>query len=474
MKPSKGGSEGNEDGNPHIDPDTILNMWRESVPQAARHSWYVVDPWPEDAVIVSDWFDVSPTPDDVHLEYVPGLTHQRAATLASAADQQLGSSAANEIRTADSAEVGAPNSVRTARNPKTASSDNKVEVVQAQSSEGLTIEVFRERFSDGSLKVERDVTLDADFNYINHGMYRRWNESGKLIAEGRFDLGRRVDQWTREFARNESKIFAYMPFKLFKEPFTSTANFREGLLHGKWTIEDEEGRIVSEIEYVNGARHGQMTRFYPDGSKMREINFRNGYVDGLYREFNEKGELVVERKYIDGHYVSVKVEEFVSTTRKAETSYLSPRMTIVSTDDWWNAQLCKYGVEKGELVRHGPQAAWHESGKQRFVGEFNRGKAIGEFKWWHENGQLSRVGTYVDGKQNGVWTWWHTDGSKAIHGTYDHGRRMGRWLFWKPGGQLEVSRDLGTNGVPAARDSSEDVQGADGVPDTTPRALDAA
>ena len=352
MKPSKGGTEGNEDGNPHIDPDTILDIWRASVPESVRNSWYVVDPWPEDAVIVSDWFNVSPTPDDARLEYVPGFTRQRAATLASAADR-VGSRAADETLTTDRAEINAPNSA----SPK--NSNNKVEDAQKQSSNDLVVEIFRERFPDGSLRVERNVTLDADFNYVNHGMYRHWNASGELIAEGHFDLGRRVDQWKRVFERDEAKLFARMPFRLFREPFISTANFRDGRLNGKWTIEDGEGRIVSEIGFLDGARHGRMTRFYPDGSKMREVDLQNGFLDGLFREFNERGELVVERKYIDGHFVSVEVEEFVSTTKKAETSLLSPRMTIESSDDWWNAELSKYGVEDGEPVRHGPQAAWH-------------------------------------------------------------------------------------------------------------------
>ncbi|MGI9429654.1 MAG: hypothetical protein ACR2NM_13415, partial [Bythopirellula sp.] len=45
-------------------------------------------------------------------------------------------------------------------------------------------EVFVERFPEGSIKVEREVTLDPEGNYVNHGPWRMWSQAGKLIAEG--------------------------------------------------------------------------------------------------------------------------------------------------------------------------------------------------------------------------------------------------------------------------------------------------
>ena len=48
LRPKAGGAKGNERGNPHVDVDKILAIWRESVPAEAREKWAHVDPAPED------------------------------------------------------------------------------------------------------------------------------------------------------------------------------------------------------------------------------------------------------------------------------------------------------------------------------------------------------------------------------------------------------------------------------------------
>jgi hypothetical protein len=52
LRPRQGGTEGNQRGNPHVDVDTVLAIWRESVPEAVRANWYNIDPPDEDRVEV--------------------------------------------------------------------------------------------------------------------------------------------------------------------------------------------------------------------------------------------------------------------------------------------------------------------------------------------------------------------------------------------------------------------------------------
>jgi len=51
LRPTQGGTRGNEKGNPYINVDTVLAMWRESAPAELRDKWYVVDPAPEDRIL---------------------------------------------------------------------------------------------------------------------------------------------------------------------------------------------------------------------------------------------------------------------------------------------------------------------------------------------------------------------------------------------------------------------------------------
>ena len=44
LQPKPGGKAGNERGNPHVDIDTVLAIWRESVPEDTRDKWANIDP----------------------------------------------------------------------------------------------------------------------------------------------------------------------------------------------------------------------------------------------------------------------------------------------------------------------------------------------------------------------------------------------------------------------------------------------
>ena len=54
LKPTQGGKEGNESGNPHLDAKTILSMWRESAPMDQRKKWMNIDPTDEDKIVVNE------------------------------------------------------------------------------------------------------------------------------------------------------------------------------------------------------------------------------------------------------------------------------------------------------------------------------------------------------------------------------------------------------------------------------------
>jgi len=48
----RAGSEGNRNGNPYVDTETVLAMWRESASEEIRRKWWNIDPTEEDRIIV--------------------------------------------------------------------------------------------------------------------------------------------------------------------------------------------------------------------------------------------------------------------------------------------------------------------------------------------------------------------------------------------------------------------------------------
>ena len=52
LQPRQGGEEGNERGNPYLNVEEVLALWRESVPEENRKDWLNIDPTDEDRVEV--------------------------------------------------------------------------------------------------------------------------------------------------------------------------------------------------------------------------------------------------------------------------------------------------------------------------------------------------------------------------------------------------------------------------------------
>lgn len=53
VSPKQGGKPGNERGNPHVDVNEVLAIWRASVPQADRETWTAIDASPEDRLFAN-------------------------------------------------------------------------------------------------------------------------------------------------------------------------------------------------------------------------------------------------------------------------------------------------------------------------------------------------------------------------------------------------------------------------------------
>lgn len=327
----------------------------------------------------------------------------------------------------------------------------------ARMPEEITIETITERYTSGKTKLTREVAMDVDLNFVNHGQFQMFDEAGNVISEGRFEAGQREGKWTRTYQTEDGALFAQAPYKRFTAPFLSEVTFEHGNMQGAWTISDAQGRKVSEIEFTDGLRNGRLVYFSTSGKIAREIDFKNGVIDGYDRTYNEAGDVTAEHQFIDGCMIVIKGDTYISERKKTEGAFLYPRMIVASRDNWFDAKLATFSNEAGEPVRHGPFNAWHVNGQPSTKGEYSFGQAVGEFTWWHPNGQVAIRGAFDNaGKHNGDWQWWHPNGMRAAKGQYVGGERVGRWMQWSEEGALTSTKDHGGNAANVAE--GEEVQ----------------
>lgn len=302
-------------------------------------------------------------------------------------------------------------------------------------------EIIRERFPSGSIHIEREVTQDADGNYINHGSWKMFDERGTIVAEGHFANGERDGTWNRWYRGNEADLFGKLPYQQFAAPFVSQASFENGKLQGRWGIYDSKQRKISEWHFAEGNREGRSTWYYANGRKMREIDYHNGEIHGEHNEWNADGHQTVKDAYRDGRKLATKIDHFPNKQKKTEGMYLHAREVVQTPDDWWTAKIATY-VRQGKDEKHGQWISWYQSGQKQMHGEYRNDLQVGKFQWWYENGQIALQGSYDNGKQVGKWTWWHQNGQKSTQGEYVDGNPTGRWRWWDTNGRVHETADL--------------------------------
>ena len=308
------------------------------------------------------------------------------------------------------------------------------------------IETVRERFENGTVHIEREVTMDVEGNYIRHGNWTEWDQNGKEIAKGEYRDNQRHGDWVRIYSGRESQLFQEAPFTMFKAPFVSRAQFHEGELHGTWVVNDSEGRVVVNWQYNNG--DGTWSWSYPNGKQMRQITYVNGSIDGELMVWDPKGELTTHHTYQKGRRLDTKSENYRSGKRKSMGVYLFAQKIVEKPDDWWKAMPAKYATI-GQDDRHGRWNTWHENGQMECEGTYEYGLRTGVIQWWYPNGQLRLKGEYQAGKPIGDWVWWHPNGQKATLGHYQGGEPNGNWVYWNEDGRLVQRSDLSLASSPA-------------------------
>jgi antitoxin component YwqK of YwqJK toxin-antitoxin module len=317
--------------------------------------------------------------------------------------------------------------------------------------EHTDVEVVRERYPDGKVKVEREVIRDAEENYVNHGTWKMWDKSGNVVGEGRYVNGQRQGVWTGWFMPAEVPLLGEMPYKQYQGPFISQAEFDGGKLNGRWVIYDAKQRKISEWNYLAGRRHGSWTSWYANGKKMREVNYVNGDLDGKMMEWTPDGAVSTNETYQGGHKLDRKIEYHTANQKKSEGMYLFAKQELAQEDEWWDAKLAKF-TSVGKDVRHGDATMWHPNGQVQMQGAYEYDQPVGTFTWWYANGQKAVQGTYTSGQRQGEWAWYHQNGQKSTHGEFAVGAPHGRWIWWNPQGKVsqKIEYSPGAKGDAAA------------------------
>ena len=115
------------------------------------------------------------------------------------------------------------------RLPPTAAAANESHPTMAPAPvAGTNVEAVSERFPNGNVKIERQVTKDAGGNYVNHGTYTAYDLSGKVQMTRHSSTASSKGCGRRRLPRMRATSSSADQDAEFVGPFTSEATFVDG------------------------------------------------------------------------------------------------------------------------------------------------------------------------------------------------------------------------------------------------------
>ena len=264
--------------------------------------------------------------------------------------------------------------------------------------------------------------------------------------------------------------------------------YRAGKLEGVEKHYDDEGNLLIEIPYQDGARHGMQIAYYggsggteggPDGGQIQEERrYREGRYDDFYNRYARDGQRI-------GHAAYIAPGVFMAWTRYRDGGYARREATFQRDaqgrfrDDApvWLRLIAdherdgtprrvglRYPQNNGEWligydgdtvvrlehriqgVLQGPSIATRPGGREE--GEMRDGQRSGTWRRYDDQSRLTAVQPFEQGQLHGeARERSGPDGQRWTYTHYDHGEQDGEWHSEDADGQVVESGQY-RDGVP--------------------------
>ncbi|MFC1746151.1 toxin-antitoxin system YwqK family antitoxin [Candidatus Riflebacteria bacterium] len=179
-------------------------------------------------------------------------------------------------------------------------------------------------FKDGKMHgIEKSYDKNGRLWYTTH-----W-KNGELLQENNFENGKSPDVTDREWDDNGEENATWKKIKKRKikakekstqqEIFSgeSEAPEQNSIIRNEiaFVLDDEEpytkntsseyskGRLIREVNYKAGKKHGTEKSWHKNGKLRDEINYKDGKKHGIQKEWNKKGKLIKKIHWKNGTMV---------------------------------------------------------------------------------------------------------------------------------------------------------------------------
>ncbi len=197
----------------------------------------------------------------------------------------------------------------------------------------------------------------------------------------------------------------------------------DGKAEGILRFYDEDGRLESEQNFINGTVQGVRRYFYPDGNLERECDLDAGY-SGKCTFYYPTGEIREIRLIVDNKIQGERLVYYPSGVIKEKEEYRAGQRYGLSQRFYEKGQLSSQHSYKNDKL-DGVVASYHNNGSKYVEQVYLDGIRNGHQRIWNEQGQLTYEGNHVGGKLNGATISYYNDGKIKQQNNYVNGNEVG-------------------------------------------------
>ena len=141
-----------------------------------------------------------------------------------------------------------------------------------------------------------------------HGVWKKFDENGKIIYEGKFDHDIPIGEFQYYYPNGKPKavlvhsgdgIHSYTTIYHNNGYILATGGYQNEKKDGLWIFYNEYGIKVTEEFYDDTKRSGKWTTYYLDGKVAEEISWKDDEKNGQWIQFFREGSIKLVACYKD-------------------------------------------------------------------------------------------------------------------------------------------------------------------------------
>jgi len=196
--------------------------------------------------------------------------------------------------------------------------------------------------------------------------------------------------------------------------------------------------LSQNVTDAQGLKQGPWVKKYPNGNLMYEGTFKDDRPVGLFKRYNEDGILLSELNYTDKNDKTNAAFFYPDGTKAAEGTYVSRKK-----DGLWKyysdtqpSYLVGEEYYTADL-RNGLSQKYYPDGTLAEMITWDKGNRTGEWIQYYPDGSVCLRAEYIAGKLEGLFSYYHPNGKLYYEGKYKDDFRTGDWMVFNYDGSLK-------------------------------------